>query len=118
MPEPRGVFEYPDRYWEFLTAPDDALLEDDRFDRKEACRPDSSGRVTVSQLSALREDLVATVSAFTNDSLTGGLIILGISRSGEVKGTRHLADDQKNSITNFDPLLVNHAIQVKFLDCD
>jgi predicted HTH transcriptional regulator len=57
------------------------------------------------------------VSAFANSNREGGLLILGISSSGEIKGINHLSEVQQNSLTNIDMLLRNHAARSRLVDC-
>jgi len=45
------------------------------------------------------------------------LLVLGISSSGSVKGVNHLTESQRNSITNFDNLLINQSAQARFYEC-
>jgi schlafen family protein len=52
-------------------------------------------------------------SAFANQNRQGGLLIIGIAANGNVVGTNHLSEQQRNSITNVDPLLRNQAAEVR-----
>lgn len=117
MPEPRDVFDHPEKFWQLLTAADDGSCEDQYFDRKEAGRAGSDGSIASAQISGLRDHVIGTVSAFANVNRTGGLLALGISKTGLITGTRHLSDAQRNSITHIDALLVNQAAQVQMVDC-
>lgn len=101
-----------------MAAPDDASFEGQYFDRKEACKPGPNGTVPGAQLSKLREDIVECISAFANTNQLGGLVVVGIGKDGTVHGIDHLSDQQRNSLTNLQPLLRNHASQVKFVDCE
>jgi predicted HTH transcriptional regulator len=65
----------------------------------------------------LKELVVKTVSAFANKNAEGGLLVLGISSTGEVHGIDHLSEEQKNSTTNLNALLRAHAAEVCFHDC-
>ena len=82
MPKPLEAFEDPDWHWSLLTSARDVDLEDQFFDRKEACAVDASGNVPKSQIGVLIEHLKATVSAFANENHEGGLRVLGISKTG------------------------------------
>jgi len=118
MPNPKDVFEDPARYWEFLTVEDDSEFEGQHFDRKEAGRADATtGRVSPSELKNTREQIKETVSAFANSNKDGGVLVLGISKEGKIKGLNHLDDRQQASITSIDELLRCQATQVKLFDC-
>jgi predicted HTH transcriptional regulator len=116
-PRPRRVFDVPQSAWAFLTQPTDDNFEGQHFDRKEAGRPQGGAPVSKNALDKVRELVIKTVSAFANTNFEGGLLVLGISSSGEVIGIDHLNEDQRNSITNLDTLLRNHAAEVVFHDC-
>ena len=83
MPNPKEVFDDPEKYWIFLTTQSDKDFEGQHFERKDTSDCD---------------EVKETVSAFANRS--GGLLVLGISPKGEVKGIDHLADDKRNRLTN------------------
>lgn len=118
MLSPKGVFDYPARYWNFLTAEDDAEFEGQHFDRKEAGRPDeTTGRVSSSELKNIRDRVKETISAFANSNNDGGVLVLGISKEGRIKGLNHLDDQQRTSLTGIDELLRCQASQVKLFDC-
>ena len=115
-PSPWQLFEDPQTAWAYLTQPTDDDFEGQHFDRKEAGRP-RSGTLTSKDLDGVRELVKKTVSAFANSNAEGGLLVLGVSSSGEVVGLDHLHEDQRNSITNIDGLLRSHAAEIKFHDC-
>ena len=117
MLDPRALFDDFQRHLPHLTARNDADVEDQFLDRKEACKADPSGTVSNSQVSNLRDQVVECISAFANTNHQGGLVVVGISKTGEVRGINHLSDQQRNSITNFNVVLRNHAVQVKLVDC-
>ena len=108
-PSPRRVFDDPQSAWSFLTRPKDDEFEGQHFDRKEAGRPVGGAPVSRSALDGVKELVVKTVSAFANSNVEGGLLVLGISSTGEVAGIDHLGEDQRNSITNLNTLLRTHA---------
>jgi predicted HTH transcriptional regulator len=116
-PSPRQVFDAPQDAWPYLVQPTDDDFEGQHFDRKEAGRPQSNTLISKSALDAVKELVIKTVSAFANSNSEGGLLVLGISSSGEVIGFDHLSEDQRNAITNVDTLLRNHAAEISFLDC-
>src|SRR5690349_15939206 len=117
MPTPYDVFENPDQYWSLLTAATDSDMEDQHFDRKEVGRVLSHGAVNRKQLDDIREEIISCISAFANENPLGGLLVLGISKKGEVKGTKHLTEEQRNSITNINDLLVNQSVKIKLHEC-
>ncbi len=100
-----------------MTHPKDDEFEGQHFDRKEAGRLVGSAPVSRSALDGVKELVVKTVSAFANSNVEGGLLVLGISSTGEVVGIDHLGEDQRNSITNLNTLLRTHAAEVKCYHC-
>ena len=94
MHNPREVFDNPQQYWGFLTANTDEGFEGQHFDRKEAGRAGDNGSVAKSQVNRLVDQITECVSAFANANKTGGLLVLGIATSGDVKGINHLNDAQ------------------------
>src|SRR5437763_14618922 len=117
MSEPREVFHDPENHWSLLTSRSDGEVEGQHFDRKEACHPNASGSVSDKDVRAFRQQVIECVSAFANSNVAGGLLVLGVSSGGQVMGLRHLTEDQRNSLTRFDDVLVNHGAQVKLHDC-
>ncbi len=115
MPEPKEVFDEPANHWDFLTLDADSRFEGQHFDRKEACRSESGGIVSNSKIERLREHIRECVSGFANANRTGGLLILGISSTGEIEGINHLSERQINSLTNIDVMLVGHAARTHFI---
>src|SRR5690606_27163428 len=47
----------------------------------------------------------------------GGLLVVGISRVGEILGINHLTDAQRNEICNIGQLLRNYSAEVRIHDC-
>jgi predicted HTH transcriptional regulator len=117
-PKPKDVFTDPQSYWEFLTAPRAEDFECQHFDRKEAGRAGTDGSVTGSQVSKLRDQTIECISAFSNSNKGGGLLVVGISNTGEVTGVQHLSEQQRNSLTNINVRLVNQSTTVKYVDCE
>ncbi|MEG4407206.1 RNA-binding domain-containing protein [Microcoleus sp. MON2_D5] len=115
MPNPKEVFDCPLQYWTFLTSPTDSQFEGQYFDRKEAGRREDNGCVSKGQIKTLLDQITECISAFANTD--GGLLVLGISQTGEVKGTNHLNENQINQITNINKLLVSQSAVVKFYEC-
>jgi predicted HTH transcriptional regulator len=116
-PNPRLLFDEPQAHWAYLTQPTDDGFEGQHFDRKEAGRLQAGGTISSSSLSGLKDLVVKTISAFANSNVEGGLLVLGISSSGDIAGIDHLTEDQKNSITNLNTLLRSHAGEVRDFDC-
>lgn len=114
---PRRVFDDPQSAWSFLTHPKDDEFEGQHFDRKEAGRSVGGAPVTRNALEGVKELVIKTVSAFANSNIEGGLLVLGISSTGDVVGIDHLSEDQRNSITNLNTLLRTHAAEVRCYDC-
>jgi len=115
-PKPRAVFDDPDTYMSFLTLPSDDGFEGQYFDRKEACRARPDGNVAPSDLRKLDEQIVECVSAFSNTNRQGGLLVLGISSTGEIRGLEHLTEHQVNSMLRLDTKLVNHRCDVRLFN--
>jgi predicted HTH transcriptional regulator len=113
---PRQVYDDPQSAWTFLTQKIDDDFEGQHFDRKEAGRADG-GAISRNTLDGVKEHVVKTVSAFANSNVEGGLLVLGISSSGEIAGIDHLNEDQLNSLTNLNNLLRVHAAEVRCHDC-
>ena len=118
MPDPQDVYRDPQRYWSFLTAASDEEFEGQHFDRKELCRPRPDNTLSDTELKQfLNDQIVPTISAFANSNREGGLLVLGIAKDGEIKGTKHLSESQKNSYLRLDNVLVSHGAEVKYVPC-
>src|SRR6266566_5559091 len=117
MLNPREVFEHPENHWSFLTMKTDVDFEGQHFDRKEAGRKKADGLVEKKVIHNLIDEITECVSAFATSNKIGGLLVLGISKQGEIKGFSHLSDEQRNSITNISAMLANQAASVKLFDC-
>ena len=114
-PTPRDVFDHPDRHWAFLTTARDEDFEGQHFDRKEAGLIDSGGGTSKSQMDSVRDEIVDTVSAFANANVEGGLLALGISSVGRVKGVDHLKENQLAGLTQLDNLLAGQTVDIKLV---
>ena len=114
--DPRTVFEDFIRHVGRFTAATDAEVEDQLFDRKEIPKP-ASGNVPASVIRDLKEQIRETVSAFANTNPEGGLLVMGISKTGEIRGINHLTDAQRNELSRIGQLLRNHAASVRLQDC-
>lgn len=116
-PSPRHLFDDPLSGWAFLTQPTDDKFEGQHFDRKEAGRPQGNTQLSSKELDGIKAHVIKTVSAFANSNFEGGLLVLGISSDGEIKGIDHLSETQSNSITDLNSLLHTHAAEVRFYPC-
>lgn len=113
---PQTVFEDFDRHLSSFTVKTDAEIEGQYFDRKEVAVP-QHGNVQQSSMREVKEDIQATVSAFANSNAAGGLLVIGISKTGEVRGLSHLTDAQRNEISNIGHLLRHTSAKVHWHDC-
>lgn len=114
MNDPQDIFNNPVNYWGFITASTDAAFEGQHFDRKQAGYQDNEGKASSSSIDTLQEEIIECVSAFANND--GGLIIVGISKIGEITGINHLNEDQLKRISSINQLLRNQAAQTKYVD--
>jgi len=108
MPHPKEVFDNPDAYWSFLTTVRDEDFEGQYFDRKELCQQN--------QVRDFKKQIQESVSAFSNANKDGGLLVIGISKDGTVKGIAHLTENQFNSLTRLNELLIHHSATTKLVD--
>lgn len=115
MPSPLEVYNDPEKYWALITVASDDQIEGQYFDRKQAGRIVENGQVTKNSVDSLKEQLIECVSAFANAS--GGLIIVGVSKKGEVTGINHLQERQHNSLLDFNNSLRNQSAISKMIDC-
>ena len=116
-PSPRAVYDDPVAHWAFLTQSSDDRFEGQHFDRKQAGQRTKDVKALAKQLRRLRDSITATISAFANSNVEGGLLVIGIASNGEVKGIDHLTEPEKNSLTNIDSFLHNQATEAKFHGC-
>ena len=117
MPNPLDVYEDPTAYWALITAQTDGEFEGQHFDRKEAGRLNASGSLPSGTISEIIEHAKATISAFANTNRDGGLLVLGVSKTGEVRGMSHLSDGQRNSLMSFQGWLTSHNSRCKLYEC-
>jgi predicted HTH transcriptional regulator len=87
--DPHLIFQNPETYLEYLIS---ANPEGQYFDRKEVRNDDDK------KMGEARQSLVECVSAFSNSR--GGITVLGINNSGELKGLDHLSENECNSLSN------------------
>jgi hypothetical protein len=116
VPKPHVVFDDPNAHFDFLTLSSDVDFEGQHFDRKEACRARPDGNVAPSDLRKLGEQITECISAFSNKNRDGGLLVLGIGSSGEVRGLAHLSEAQVNAMTRLDTKLVHHRCESKLVE--
>lgn len=115
MPNPHEVYNDPINYMNFITLVSDSDFESQYFDRKEAGRITNGNSVSQSNIDGIASQIKECVSAFANAD--GGLLVLGVSSNGSIKGVHHLSERQINRITSLSQLLRCHTVNVKFLDC-
>lgn len=117
-PSPKEVFDDPKNHWGLITTPKDDDIENQWFDRKEAGRINpANGTISKSSVDGIRDHIKESISAFSNENLQGGLLILGVSSDGSIAGLSHLDEAQVNSLTNFGSLLKNQVASHKFVPC-
>ena len=117
MLRPKEVYDNPENYWSFITTGSDDEFESQHFDRKEAGRIGENGFVTKTELRNVRDQITECISAFANTNKDGGLLVLGVSSTGEVKGVSHLSEDQINNLTNFTQKLKSQSTLVHEHPC-
>lgn len=113
MITPKEIFDDPSRFVSLLTAPSDSVAERQFLDRKEAPRTDGRGAVTKRHLDTFVDQVIETVSAFANANRSGGLLVVGISKTGEIVGIDHLGEKERSRLTAFRGRLRNECCQVK-----
>ena len=118
MPDPREVFDNPKEHWELITSESDNAFEHQYYDRKEAGRVGTNGFVSSTQLARVQGQIQECISAFANANHEGGLVVVGVSSTGEIKGIGHLQESQVNQLTSFDKLLRNQAAMTRLADCE
>ena len=97
MPNPKEVFEHHQQHRNFITASSDADFEGQHFDRQEVPPAESNGQVDKRKLRRFKTDrVVSSISAFANGNRDGGMLVPGVSNTGEIKGIDHLREDQIN----------------------
>ena len=97
-PDFKAVFENPASYLSFICVPDDNEFEGQHFDRKQVGQADSRGKIQKTSFSTVLEHVEKTMSAFANAD--GGLLILGISKTGQITGVDFLGEGEKNALLN------------------
>ena len=115
---PKQVFDNPENHWSFLTQSSDDDFEGQHFERKEAGQTDVDSARFSRQIQDVRNEITATISAFANSNVKGGLLVLGISSNGTVNGIDHLSEKQRNSLTDLATLLHHQAAEPKLFECE
>ncbi|MEL6996531.1 MAG: RNA-binding domain-containing protein [Pseudomonadota bacterium] len=96
-PDFKAVFQDPDAHRAFLCVEDDGKIEGQHFDRKQAGEVNETGEaITNSGFDRVQKLVEKTMSGFANAS--GGLLIIGISKTGETIGIDHLSEDQRGNL--------------------
>lgn len=85
--DPHLIYQSPEEYIDYITNQPEGQF----FDRKEVKNDKPK------QLEEARNTIIKCISAFTNAK--GGIIVLGVRDSGEMKGLNHLSENERNSIT-------------------
>ena len=117
MPKPKEVFENYQQHWNFITSDSDDDFEGQHFDRKEVPRLGLDGQVDRDTFRQFKTTKVAAcISAFANSNKDGGLLVLGVSNTGDIKGVNHLSESEINSLTAFNDLLKNQTAIVNFAE--
>ena len=109
-PDYKSVFLDPASHVDFIRVPEDDTFEGQNFDRKQASRTGAGGALPKSEFQRLKEMVEATMSAFANAS--GGLLVLGVTKAGEISGLDHLTENQINGLLNLKSM-VGAVIQAK-----
>ena len=107
MPTPKEVFDNPLQYLDFLQSAD---FEGQYFERKEV-RIDTNN-----QINTLKDKIRQCISAFANRNREGGILVIGITDDGDIKGTQHVDESTMNSILQVVRDLNNHATQVQDME--
>jgi predicted HTH transcriptional regulator len=114
MSTPLEIFENPSDFMSFLTSGSDNDFESQFFDRKEVGRT-NDGLMSQNTIDNVTSQIKECVSAFANAE--GGLLVLGISKVGSIKGIGHLSENQIIRITSLNQLLKFQSTSLKFFEC-
>jgi predicted HTH transcriptional regulator len=114
---PRQVFDSFQAHLHRFITKTDAEIEDQFFDRKEIPKPTAGNNVRQTAIRELKEHIKETVSAFANTNAEGGLLVLGISKSGEMRGINHLTENQRNELSHIGQLLRHQSASVRWESC-
>ncbi len=100
MPSPKDVFDAPLQYLDFLQSTD---FEGQYFERKEVQVE------TKKQIKDLKRSITECISAFANSNKNGGLLVLGITDNGIIKGTQHVDEKTLKDILKVRDILKNNT---------
>ena len=114
---PRSAYDNFAQVLAHFCVASDAEIEDQFFDRKDVPRSSAGSNVPKSVMDSLKEAMRETISAFANSNPEGGLLVLGISKTGTVHGVNHLTEAQRLDLTNVGHLLRSQSALVKLVDC-
>ncbi len=112
-PDFRDFYHQPDSHLDFITLPSDTDFEGQNFDRKQVGQSNHKRVCSKANLASAKEHVEKTISGLAN--ATGGVLVLGVSGSGDVLGINHLTEEQQTSLLNVDSLR-GAAIQKKIHD--
>ena len=101
-PSPTELFNEPGLFWDFIRSPRSEDFEGQDFDRKEVLCEQRS------QVEGLKDTITKCVSGFANYNREGGVLVLGVSDSGVIKGTRHVDEQKLNGILHVIQTLRHH----------
>ncbi|MCY4532211.1 MAG: putative DNA binding domain-containing protein [Gammaproteobacteria bacterium] len=109
-PDYRNVYADPASHVDFITVDEDIGFEGQHFDRKQASRTNTNGAVTRNEYEKIKELIESTMSAFANAD--GGLLVLGVTKTGDIAGLDHLNENQINGLLSL-ASMVGATIQSK-----
>lgn len=112
---PKAVFDDPAAYVPFILSPLAEDFEGQEYDRKQVGPEGASADDLKKHLAGLRDKVAETVSAFTNSSTRGGLLVLGVADNGRLLGVEHLSEDMANRLVNIGHKLRNHCAQSRLV---
>ena len=96
IPDYKSVYANPNDNLEFLTQTDDDRFESQTIERKQVGISNGGKEISKSRISAAREHIEKTMCGFANAN--GGLLVLGITTTGDFAGIEHLSEKQKSSL--------------------
>ena len=91
-PDYKSVYANPNDNLEFLTQIDDDRFESQTIERKQVENSNGGKEISKSRFSAVREHIEKTMCGFANAN--GGLLVLGITKTGDFAGIDHLSGKQ------------------------
>lgn len=97
-----SVYQDPDSHADYICVVSDSDFEGQAFDRKQAGKEKEKELFRKADLSELVENVEKTVSAFAN--ATGGLLVVGVSKSGRLLGVSHLKEEFRTALLSLSGL--------------